>query len=119
MVKSRIVLVHIVSDKGIEVDKVKVDLIMKLPPPKTIREVRSFLGRVGLYRRFIKDFSKISKPLCDLLAKDVFFEFTLSCLAAFEMLKIELTSVPIIRPPDWNLLFEVMWDASDYSIGVS
>ena len=66
MVKSETVLGHIVSEKGIEVDKIMVDLISKLPPPKTVREVRSFLSHAGLYRRFIKEFSKISKPLCDL-----------------------------------------------------
>ena len=80
--------------------------------------MQSFLGHAGFYRRFIKDFSKISKPLCDLLAKDVLFEFTPSCLEAFERLKTELTSTPIIQPPDWNLPFEVMCDASDYAIGV-
>jgi len=78
----------------------------------------SFLGHARFYRRFIKDFSKISKPLCDLLAKDVSFEFTPSCLEAFERLKTELTSAPIIRPPDWNLPFEVMRDASAYAVGV-
>ncbi|XXG80026.1 hypothetical protein AAC387_Pa09g0980 [Persea americana] len=117
MVKSGIVLGHIVSKKGIEVDKAKVDLIATLPPPKTVREVRSFLGHAGFYRRFIKDFSKISKPLCDLLSKDASFEFTPDCLAAFEKLRMELTSTPIIRPPDWTLPFEVMCDASNYAIG--
>ena len=67
-----------------------------------------------LYQKF----SKISKPLCNFIAKDVPFEFNLSYLAAFERLKIELTSAPIIRPPNWNLPFEVMYDASDYAIGV-
>ena len=57
-------------------------------------------------------------PFCDFLAKDVPFEFTPSCLEAFERLKIELTSAPIIQPPDWNLSFEVMCDASDYAVGV-
>ena len=66
MVKSGIVLGQIIFERGIEVDKVKVELISKLSPPRTVREVRSFLGHVGFYRRFIKDFSKISKPLCDL-----------------------------------------------------
>jgi len=100
MMNSVIVLGRIISDRGIEVDKANVELITKLPPPRTVREVRSFLGHTGFYRHFIKDFSKISKPLCDLLVKDVPFEFTPSCLEAFERLKTELTSAPIIRPPD-------------------
>ena len=73
MVKQGIVLGHIISEKGIEVDKAKVELIVKLPSPTTIKGVRQFLGHVGFYRRFIKDFSKLSKPLCELLAKDAKF----------------------------------------------
>jgi hypothetical protein len=74
MVTSGIVLGHVVSSKGIEVDKAKVDLILNLPTPKTVRDVRSFLGHAGFYRRFIKDFSVISKPLCNLLLKESTFE---------------------------------------------
>ncbi|KAH9658022.1 hypothetical protein KPL70_023327 [Citrus sinensis] len=101
----------------IEVDKAKVDLISNLPPPKTVREVRSFLGHADFYRRFIKDFSKVSRPLCNLLAKDVPFIFDDSCLVAFEKLKQLLTSSPIIQPPNWSLPFELMCDASDYAVG--
>jgi len=118
MVKSGIVLGHVVSEKGVEIDKAKVDLISKLSALKTVREVLSYLSHAGFYRRFIKDFSKFSKPLCNLLTKDVLFEFTSFCLAAFERLKTELTSTPVIRPPDWHLSFEVMHDASDYAISV-
>ena len=100
MVKSGIALGHIVAEKDIEVDKAKVYLISKLPPLKTVREVRSFLGHAGFYSYFIKDFSKISKPLCDLLAQDASFEVTPSCLAVFERIKSELISIPIIRPSD-------------------
>ncbi|KAH9773330.1 hypothetical protein KPL71_013298 [Citrus sinensis] len=117
MVKQGIVLGHIISSKGIEVDKAKVDLISNLPPPKTVREVRSFLGHAGFYRRFIKDFSKVSRPLCNLLAKDVPFIFNDSCLMAFEKLKQLLTSSPIIQAPNWSLPFELMCDASDYAVG--
>ncbi|WKA03680.1 hypothetical protein VitviT2T_021779 [Vitis vinifera] len=73
MVHQGIVLGHIISEKGIEVDKAKVELIVKLPSPTTIKGVRQFLGYAGFYRRFIKDFSKLSKPLCELLAKDAKF----------------------------------------------
>ena len=65
--------------KGIEVDKAKVEVISKLPSPKTIREVCSFLGHTGFYRKFIKDFSVISRPLCNLLIKDTHFEWTKDC----------------------------------------
>ncbi|XP_050125675.1 uncharacterized protein LOC126602889 [Malus sylvestris] len=67
---SGIVLGHSISSKGIEVDKAKIDVIAKLPPPTSVKGVRSFLGHAGFYRRFIKDFSKISRPLCNLLSKD-------------------------------------------------
>ena len=69
MVQQGIVLGHIISEKGIEVDKAKVELIVKLPSPTTVKGVRQFLGHAGFYRRFIKDFSKLSKPLCELLAR--------------------------------------------------
>ncbi|PRQ60447.1 putative nucleotidyltransferase, Ribonuclease H [Rosa chinensis] len=117
MVKKGIVLGHIISAKGIEVDRAKVELISKLPPPSTVKEVRSFLGHAGFYRRFIPNFSKITKPLCDLLAKDAVFEFNEECLKAFQTLKKELTHAPIIRAPDWDLPFEIMCDASDYALG--
>ena len=73
MVQEGVVLSHIVSNKGIEVDKAKVKVIEKLPPPTSVKGVRSFLRHVGFYRRFIKDFSKIAKPLTHLLVKDVPF----------------------------------------------
>ena len=72
MVTNGIVLGHIVSSKGIEVDKSKIELIANLPTPKSVKDVRSFLGHAGFYRRFIKDFSVISKPLCNLLTKENF-----------------------------------------------
>ncbi|CAN6552365.1 unnamed protein product [Malus baccata var. baccata] len=79
--------------------------------------VRSFLGHAGFYRRFIKDFSKMSNPLCRLLQKDVPFQFDEECESAFKQLKEKLTSAPIIVPPDWSLPFELMCDASDYALG--
>jgi hypothetical protein len=79
--------------------------------------LRSFLGHAGFYRRFIKDFSKNTKPLTHLLQKDVAFDFDEKCLAAFQTLKTALVSAPIIQPPDWSQPFEIMCDASDYAVG--
>ncbi|KAM1751114.1 hypothetical protein ACFX11_009273 [Malus domestica] len=117
MVKQGIVLGHIISEKGIEVDKSKIDLVRYLPSPTSVREVRSFLGHAGFYQRFIKDFSKIAQPLCRLLQKEVSFEFNEACEQAFNHLKDLLTTAPIIVPPDWSLPFELMCDASDYALG--
>ena len=78
MVKQGIVLGHVISKKGIEVDKAKIDLIASLPPPKSVKEIRSFLGHAGFYRRFIANFSKVARPLTNLLAKDTKFEFLMS-----------------------------------------
>ncbi|CAN6712704.1 unnamed protein product [Malus baccata var. baccata] len=117
MVKQGIVLGHVISEKGIEVDKSKIDLVCYLPSPTSVREVRSFLGHAGVYRRFIKDFSKIAQPLCRLLQKEVSFEFNEACEKAFNHLKDLLTTAPIITPPDWSIPFELMCDASDYALG--
>ncbi|CAN6454853.1 unnamed protein product [Victoria cruziana] len=117
MVREGIVLGHIISERGIEVDKAKVETIAKMAPLSCVREVRSFLGHTGFYRWFIQDFSKISKPLCDLLAKDSTFVFSEECQRSFERLKEALVSVPILRVPDWSLEFEIMCDASDYAVG--
>ncbi|CAL8167574.1 unnamed protein product [Prunus armeniaca] len=117
MVKQGIVLGHLISNRGIEVDKAKIDVIAKLPPPTAVKSVRSFLGHAGFYRRFIKDFSKISRPLCNLLAKDAPFVFDDACLEAFNKLKTLLTTAPIIAAPNWSLPFELMCDASDYAVG--
>ena len=73
MVNQGIVLGHVISNKGIKVNKAKVELIVKLPPPTNVKVVRLFLGHVGFYMRFIKDFSKIEKPLYELLEKDTKF----------------------------------------------
>jgi hypothetical protein len=116
MVKQGILLGHVISHRGIKVDKAKVDLISNLPPPRTVKEIRSFLGHAGFYRRFIKDFSKIIRPLCRLLAKETPLEFNEECLKAFRALKKILTSTPVIRPPNWGVPFEIMCDASDYAV---
>ena len=118
MVQQGIVLGHIISEKGIEVDKAKVELIVKLPSLINVKGIRQFLSHAGFYRRFIKDFSKLSKPLCELLAKDAKFLWDDICQRSFEQLKQFLTTSPIVRSPNWKLPFEVMCDASDFAIGV-
>ncbi|GJT84718.1 reverse transcriptase domain-containing protein [Tanacetum coccineum] len=117
MVKEGIVLGHKISKNGIEVDKAKVDVIAKLPHPTIVKGVRSFLGHAGFYRRFIKDFSKISRPMTHLLEKNTSFIFSDECIQAFETLKKKLTEAPILIAPDWDLPFELMYDASDFAIG--
>ncbi|CAM8892752.1 unnamed protein product [Rhodiola kirilowii] len=117
MVTQGIVLGHVVSQKGMEVDKAKIDLITTLPYPSTVRDIQSFLGHAGFYRRFIKDFSKKALPLSTLLQKEVPFEFTDACKKAFDDLKKALTSTPIIQTPNWELPFEIMCDASDFAVG--
>ena len=87
MVREGIVLGHLVSKRGIEVDRVKIEVIEQLPPPINIRGIHSFLGHAGFYHRFIKDFSYIARPLTNLFAKDVPFEFDDACLKSFNILK--------------------------------
>ncbi|RVW73695.1 Retrovirus-related Pol polyprotein from transposon 17.6 [Vitis vinifera] len=118
MVHQGIVLGHIIFEKGIEVDKAKAELIAKLPSPTIVKGVRQFLGHVGFYKRFIQDFSKLSRPLCELLAKDAKFVWDERCQKSFDQLKQFLTIAPIVRAPNWQLPFEVMCDANDFAIGV-
>ena len=117
MLREGIILGHLISRRGIEVDRAKIEIIEKLPPPTSIKGVRSFLGHANFYRRVIQDFSKFSKPLSNLLMQGVPFEFNEPCMNAFESLKKKLTSAPIVVAPDWNLPFELMCDACNFAIG--
>nr|GEW93193.1 reverse transcriptase domain-containing protein [Tanacetum cinerariifolium] len=117
MVKEGIVLGHKISKNGIEVDKAKVDVIAKLPHPITVKGVRSFLGHAGFYRRFIQDFSKISRLMTHLLEKNTPFIFSEDCIKAFQTLKKKLTEAQILIAPNWDLPFELMCYASDFAIG--
>ncbi|XP_070034945.1 uncharacterized mitochondrial protein AtMg00860-like [Nicotiana tomentosiformis] len=115
MVQKGIVLGHLVSSKGIKVGRAKVDIIEKFPLPTSVKATRSFLGHTGFYKRFIKDFSKIAKPLCKLLEKYHPFVFSDDCRVAFEELK-KLVTAPIIVALEWEQPFELMCDASDYAV---
>ncbi|GJW32495.1 DNA-directed DNA polymerase [Tanacetum coccineum] len=117
MVKEGIVLGHKMSGAGLEVDKAKIDVIFKLPPPTNVKGIRSFLGHAGFYQRVIKDFSKIGRPLTKFLEKDTPFESNDECYKAFNSLKERLTCTPVIASLNWNLPFELMCNASEFAVG--
>ena len=117
MVQEGIVLGHRISARGIEVDRAKIEAIEKLAPPSSVKGMRSFLGHAGFYKRFIRDFSQISKPLSNLLVQRTPFEFDAQCMHAFFVLKDKLVSAPIVVALDWSFPFELMCDASDCAIG--
>ncbi|RDX98371.1 Retrovirus-related Pol polyprotein, partial [Mucuna pruriens] len=101
MVTEGIVLGHLVSNRGIKVDKAKIDIITSLPNPTFVRE----------------NFSNIALPLSKLLQKDVEFKFDQPCIEAFQELKNRLTSAPILQAPNWEFPFELMCDASKSALG--
>ena len=117
VVREGIVLDHRVSGRGIDVDRAKIEITEKMLPPTSVKGVLSFLGHTSFYRRFIQDFSKVSKPLSNLLMQGVSFEFNEPCMNAFELLKKKLTSASIVVTLDWNLPFELMCDESDFVVG--
>ncbi|KAL0413224.1 UNVERIFIED_CONTAM: Retrovirus-related Pol polyprotein from transposon.6 [Sesamum radiatum] len=101
MVDQGLILGHIVSSRGIEVDQARINIIKSLPYPASVQEILSFLGH----------------PLCKLPQKDEAFEFDEACKLAFNKLKDSLTSAPIIQPPNWELPFEIMCNASNHAVG--
>ena len=118
---------HVVSGKCISINPKKVEAVTKWPTPKTVYDVRSFLGFVGYHRRFIKDFSKISKPIRELItglenqskrtAKKTLIEWTEAANSAFETLKELCTSTPILANPDYQLPFILHTDSSSKGLG--
>ncbi|RDY00263.1 Retrovirus-related Pol polyprotein from transposon 17.6, partial [Mucuna pruriens] len=113
MVTEGIVLGNLVSNRGIEVNKAKIHIITSFSHHTFVQEVRSFLGHVGLYRRFIQNFNKIALPLSKLLQQDVDHE-----LRPSQELKKRLTTIPILQELDWELPFELMCDTSNLALGV-
>ena len=100
MVTKDIVLGYKISTAGLEVDQAKVSVIETLMPSTTVKGIRSFLEHTGFYRRFIKDFSKISRLLCRLLENVAKFEFDEQCKCAFEEIKARIIRAPIMATPD-------------------
>jgi hypothetical protein len=103
---------HTISQDGISVDPSKVQEVMDWKPPKSVHQICSFLGLAGYYRRFIPDFSRIAKPMTELLKKEVKFVCSEACEKAFHTLRQHLTSAPVLVQPDNSKPFEVFCDAS-------
>ena len=108
---------HVLSAEGIAVDPSKVKDVLDWVPPTTVTQIRSFLGLAGYYRRFIEGFSKIAKPMTELLKKDTKFEWTKDCEKSFYELKTRLTTAPVLTLPDIYRSFDVYCDASRQGIG--
>lgn len=110
---------HVISADGVYMEKNKMQDIKGWPQPKSVHEVRSFLGLAGFYRKFIKNFSQISSAMTDLLKKDSKFKWTERHQEAFESLKKAVSSAPVLIIPDPKLPFVVSTDASGYAIGAT
>jgi hypothetical protein len=108
---------HVISSEGIAVDPSKVRDILEWEPPKSVHQVRSFLGLAGYYRRFIPSFSKISKPITELLKKGTKYVWSKECDEAFQTLKKLLTTLPVLAQPDIAKHFDVYCDASSTGLG--
>ena len=108
---------HVLSEGSVSVDPEKVSRVQDWPVPRSVAEVRSFMGLAGYYRRFIQDFSKIATPIMRLTGKDVPFVWSEACQQAFDELKTRLTSAPVLTLPDRTCDYEVFCDASGMGLG--
>lgn len=107
---------HVITDKGVKPNPEKLRAVHEFPIPKTPKDVKSFLGFVSYYRRFISDFSSIAKPLTNLLKKNVEFVWSNEHQLSFETLKNKLTTAPLLSYPDFSKPFLLSCDASNYAI---
>ena len=108
---------HVITSERVKPDPKKIIEVTKYPVPKNAREIKSFLGFAGYYRRFIANFSEIAKPLTQLLKKDVIFNWDAFCDESFNKLKSALCSPPILTRPNFSKQFTITCDASDITIG--
>ncbi|XP_031127569.1 uncharacterized protein LOC116029662, partial [Ipomoea triloba] len=108
---------HIITREGIAVDPTKIRAVIEWEPPKSVTEVRSFLGLAGYYRRFVQDFSKIARPLTNLLKKTTKYSWSGECEQAFQELKKRLTTAPVLTLPVGTEGYELYTDASHKGLG--
>jgi hypothetical protein len=108
---------HTISNEGISVDSSKVQEVTEWRPPKSVHQIRSFLGLAGYYHPFVPDFSRIAKPMTELLKKGVKFVWDEKCENAFQTLKLYLTSTPVLAQPNNSKPYEVYCDASGTGLG--
>jgi hypothetical protein len=108
---------HVISKGGISVDTSKVQDVLSWNAPTSVSDIRSFFGLAGYYQRFIEGFSKISKPMTELLEKDKKFEWTPACESSFQELKKRLTTTPILVMPNMEKSFSIYCDASSQGLG--
>ncbi|XP_074300152.1 putative mitochondrial protein AtMg00860 [Silene latifolia] len=103
---------HIIAKEGVAVDPTKNEAMSRWVSPKNMAEIRSFVGLAGYYRRFMKDFSKIARPLTSLMRKEIRFKWEESCETTFLTLKERLTTAPVLALPEGSENFVVYTDAS-------
>ncbi|KAL4104133.1 hypothetical protein QTP88_019446 [Uroleucon formosanum] len=116
--KEVLYLGHIINENGVSPDPKKIQCIKNYPRPKNPKDIKSFLGLLNYYRRFVDNFAKIAKPLTALLKKNVIFKWDDRCENAFEILKQALTNPPLLVYPDWEKgNFNLTTDASQYARG--
>src|ERR1043165_4288703 len=108
---------HMISDKGIAVNPERVQAVLDWTPPESVKQVRSFLVLASYVRCFVENFSKVAKPLTELLKKDKKFQWTPKCEESFQELKRRLTSTPVLAPPDTRRDFDIYCDASRQGLG--
>ncbi|XP_021754616.1 uncharacterized protein LOC110719943 [Chenopodium quinoa] len=108
---------HVISKEGVSLDAAKVQAVQEWPTPRNVLEVRSSLGLAGYYRRFIKDYSKIARPMTNLMKKECKFIWSPECEEAFQTLKEKLTTAPVLALPDESKEYEVYSDASKFGLG--
>jgi hypothetical protein len=112
-----IMMGHTISSDGISVDPSKVQEVLDWKPPTSVHHIRSFLGLAGYYNHFIPDFSRIAKPMTELLKKGVKFSWDQKCEDAFRTLRSHLTIAPVLAQPDVSKPFDIYCDASGIGLG--